>query len=141
MGPGSPVDDRRPAGRSVAPAPPVSMPAMDPVPEARFEELVSDALDDVPEQLWQHFDNVVVLVEDRHEDQPDLLGIYEGIPLTEREEYAGAMPDVIRIFRLALCDVCEDEQELTDEVYITVVHEFAHHLGIDDDRLHELGWA
>lgn len=114
---------------------------MEPVPLERFERLVGDALDDVPEQLWERFDNVVVLVEDRHEDEPDLLGIYEGIPLTERDEYGGATPDVIRIFRLAICDVSEDEDHLVDEVYITVVHEFAHHLGIDDDRLHELGWA
>jgi predicted Zn-dependent protease with MMP-like domain len=114
---------------------------MDPVPLPRFEELVGEALDDVPDELFAAFDNVVVLVEDRHEDEPDLLGIYEGIPLTERDEYGGAMPDVIRIFRLALCDVVEDEDELVDEVYVTVVHEFAHHLGIDDERLHELGWA
>jgi predicted Zn-dependent protease with MMP-like domain len=114
---------------------------MDLVPLPRFEQLVGDALDAVPDELWEQFDNVVVLVEDRHEDEPDLLGIYEGIPLTERDEYAGAMPDVIRIFRHALCDMCEDEDDLVEEVYVTVVHEFAHHLGIDDDRLHELGWA
>lgn len=114
---------------------------MEPVPETRFEELVGDALDEVPEALWASFDNVVVLVEDRHEEEPELLGLYEGIPLTDRDEYAGAMPDMIRIFRLALCDVCADERELVQEVYVTVVHEFAHHLGIDDDRLHELGWA
>ncbi|MEX2504519.1 MAG: metallopeptidase family protein [Egicoccus sp.] len=114
---------------------------MDPVPEERFEQLVGEALDEVPDELWEQFDNVVVLIEDRHEDEPDLLGIYEGIPLTERDDYAGAMPDVIRIFRLALCDVCEDEDHLVDEVYVTVVHEFAHHLGIDDERLHDLGWA
>jgi predicted Zn-dependent protease with MMP-like domain len=114
---------------------------MESVPLERFEQLVGDALDDVPDELWEHFDNVVVLVEDRHEDEPDLLGIYEGIPLTERDEYGGAMPDVIRIFRLAICEVSEDEDHLVDEVYVTVVHEFAHHLGIDDERLHELGWA
>jgi predicted Zn-dependent protease with MMP-like domain len=114
---------------------------VDPVPEERFEQLVGEALDEVPDELWEQFDNVVVLIEDRHEDEPDLLGIYEGIPLTERDDYTGAMPDVIRIFRLALCDVCEDEDHLVDEVYVTVVHEFAHHLGIDDERLHELGWA
>lgn len=114
---------------------------MDAVPLSRFEELVGDALDEVPEALWSSFDNVVVLVEDRHEDDPELLGLYEGIPLTDRDDYAGVMPDMIRIFRLALCDVCADERDLVREVYITVVHEFAHHLGIDDDRLHELGWA
>ena len=114
---------------------------MDPVPEERFEQLVGEALDAVPDELWEQFDNVVVQIEDRHEDEPDLLGIYEGIPLTERDDYVGAMPDVIRVFRLALCDVCEDEDHLVDEVYVTVVHEFAHHLGIEDERLHELGWA
>jgi predicted Zn-dependent protease with MMP-like domain len=112
-----------------------------PIPEPRFEELVGAALDAVPDELWRQFDNVVVLIEDEHEDEPDLLGIYEGIPLTERDEYAGAMPDVIRIFRVPLCALCDDEDDLVDEVYVTVVHEFAHHLGIDDDRLHELGWA
>lgn len=114
---------------------------MEPVPLARFEALVGDALDAVPDELWAHLDNVVVLVEDRDADDPELLGVYEGIPLTEREEYAGAVPDVIRIFRLPLCELVADEHELVDEVHITVVHELAHHLGIDDDRLHELGWA
>jgi predicted Zn-dependent protease with MMP-like domain len=114
---------------------------VDPIPEDRFETLVGEALDAVPDELWDRFDNVVVLIEDEHEDDPELLGIYEAIPLTERDEYAGATPDVIRIFRLPLCDFCRDEQELIDEIHVTVVHEFAHHLGIDDDRLHELGWA
>lgn len=114
---------------------------MEPVPLARFEALVGDALDAVPDELWAYLDNVVVLVEDRDADDPELLGVYEGIPLTEREEYAGAVPDVIRIFRLPLCELVHDEHELVDEVHVTVVHELAHHLGIDDDRLHELGWA
>jgi predicted Zn-dependent protease with MMP-like domain len=114
---------------------------MDVVPLPRFEQLVGEALDAVPDGLWAQFDNVVVLVEDRDTDEPELLGIYEGIPLTERDDYGGVTPDVIRIFRIPICEMCEDEQELVDEVYITVVHEFAHHLGIDDDRLHELGWA
>jgi predicted Zn-dependent protease with MMP-like domain len=114
---------------------------MDPIPLERFERLVDEALDDVPDELWAQFENVAVLVEDEDPDEPELLGIYEGIPLTERDEYGGALPDVIRIFRLPLCRMCEDEDHLVDEVYVTVVHEFAHHLGIDDDRLHELGWA
>jgi predicted Zn-dependent protease with MMP-like domain len=112
-----------------------------PVPAPRFEELVGEALDEVPEQLWEMFDNVVVLIEDRDEDEPELLGVYDGVPLTERDDYGGVTPDVIRIFRLPLCEHVSDEDELVDEVYITVVHEFAHHLGIDDERLHELGWA
>ncbi len=114
---------------------------MEPIPPPRFEELVGAALDGVPEELWSRFDNVVVLVQDAHEDEPELLGIYDGIPLTERDEYSGVTPDVIRIFRLPLCAMAEDAEELVEEIYVTVVHEFAHHLGIDDDRLHELGWA
>lgn len=114
---------------------------MEPIPTPRFEELVGAALDAVPDQLWSWFDNVVVLVQDAHEDEEDLLGIYEGIPLTERDEYSGVTPDVIRIFRLPLCALAEDDDHLVDEIYVTVVHEFAHHLGIDDHRLHELGWA
>jgi predicted Zn-dependent protease with MMP-like domain len=114
---------------------------MEPIPLPRFEELVDIALDDLPEELTDQFDNVVVIVEDEHEDEPDLLGIYEGIPLPEREDYGGVAPDVIRVFRLPLCRFCRDEQELVDEVYITVVHELAHHVGIDDERLHDLGWA
>lgn len=114
---------------------------MRPIPLPRFEELVDIALDDLPEELTEQFDNVAVIVEDEHEDEPELLGIYEGVPLTEREEYGGVAPDVVRIFRLPLCQLCRDEQELVDEVYVTVVHELAHHVGIDDERLHDLGWA
>ena len=108
---------------------------------SRFEELVGQAMDALPGLLVDRFDNVVVLVEDEHEDDADLLGIYEGIPLTEREDYSGVTPDVIRVFRLPLCAMAEDDDRLVEEVYVTVVHEFAHHLGINDERLHELGWA
>lgn len=114
---------------------------MEQVPLERFEELVDDALDDVPQELWDRFDNVAVIVDEEHEEDPTILGIYEGVPLTERFEYAGALPDVIRIFRRPLCAMARSEDELVDEVYITVVHELAHHVGIDDERLHELGWA
>ena len=108
----------------------------------RFEELVSDALDLIPAELAAALDNVVVLVEDRNLDEPDLLGLYHGIALTERDSwYAGSLPDTITIYRDALMDVCDTEDELVDEVAVTVIHEIAHHFGIDDDRLHELGWA
>ncbi len=108
----------------------------------RFDELVSDALDLVPAKLAAAIDNVVVLVEDHHPDEPDLLGLYEGVALTERDTtYAGALPDTITIYRDALLEMCDSEQEVVDEVAITVIHELAHHFGIDDDRLHELGWA
>lgn len=111
------------------------------VSEARFEELVGAALDELPDQLAELMDNVVVVVADRDENEPDLLGLYEGIPLTERESYGGfELPDRITIYRLALCDVAADENQIVEEVLVTVVHEIAHHFGIDDDRLHELGW-
>jgi predicted Zn-dependent protease with MMP-like domain len=115
--------------------------AMEPIPTARFEQLVDEALDEVPDELWARFDNVAVVVEDAHPEEPDLLGLYEGIPLTERWDYAGALPDRISIYRLALCAMCADEDELVEEIAITVVHELAHHVGIDDDQLHEWGWG
>ncbi len=108
----------------------------------RFEELVGEALDLIPAELAAAMDNVVVLVEDRHPDEPTLLGLYEGVALTERDSsYAGMLPDRIFLYREALLDICTDETQVVDEVAITVVHEVAHHFGIDDARLHELGWA
>jgi predicted Zn-dependent protease with MMP-like domain len=110
--------------------------------QQRFDELVSDALDEIPPALARAIDNVVVLVEDRHPDEPDLLGLYEGVALTERDSsYGGFLPDTITIYRGALLDVCDSEEQVVDEVTVTVIHEIAHHFGIDDERLHELGWA
>ena len=112
---------------------------MDPVPRYRFERLVTEALDDLPDELLPVLDNVVVRVEDRNSDEPDLLGLYDGVPHTERTGMEG--PDIVSIYRLALCEMCEDEEDLADEVYVTVIHEIAHAAGIDDARLHELGWG
>ena len=107
-----------------------------------FERLVSDALDQVPPELMALMDNVVVLVEDRNPEEPDLLGLYEGFALTERGwEYGGALPDRIMIYREAICEICRTEEDVVDEVTITVVHEIAHHFGIEEERLHELGWG
>ena len=108
-----------------------------------FEGLVSDALDQVPADLASLMDNVVVLVEDEGpESDPDLLGLYDGTPLTERDSsYAGAMPDLITIYRNPTLRMCESDEEVVDEVRITVVHEIAHHFGIDDDKLHDLGYG
>ena len=101
---------------------------------------MADALDGVPEELGQLMDNVWVTVEDAHPEE-DLLGLYEGVPLTQRAEYGGmAMPDRITIYRLPTCDMCETEDEVVETVRDTVVHEVAHHFGIDDERLAELGW-
>jgi predicted Zn-dependent protease with MMP-like domain len=112
---------------------------VDPVPRYRFERMVADALDDLPDELHHVLDNVVVQVHDRHPDEPTLLGIYEGVPHTERSGVEG--PDVVSIFRLPLCEMCADLEELDEEIYVTVIHEIAHAAGIDDGRLHELGWA
>ncbi|MGA7055175.1 MAG: metallopeptidase family protein [Mycobacterium sp.] len=108
----------------------------------RFDELVSEALDLIPAELADAMDNVVVLVADRHPEDGELLGLYEGVALTERDsDYAGALPDAITIYRDALLDACDSADELLEEVAITVIHEIAHHFGIDDGRLEELGWA
>ncbi|CAN5382186.1 metallopeptidase family protein [soil metagenome] len=108
----------------------------------RFDELVSDALDLIPPKLAAAIDNVVILVEPHHPEEPDLLGLYEGVALTERDSsYAGSLPDTVTIFREPLLEMCGSEDEVVEEVAITVIHEIAHHFGIDDERLHELGWA
>jgi predicted Zn-dependent protease with MMP-like domain len=112
------------------------------VSRPRFEELVSDALDEVPEPLTRLMDNVVVLVEERDAETPDLLGLYEGVALTERgHDYGGMLPDRITLYRQAILDICETEDDVVEEVAVTVVHEIAHHFGIDDARLHDLGWG
>ncbi|WP_434019752.1 metallopeptidase family protein [Paraoerskovia sediminicola] len=109
-----------------------------------FEAAVSDALDLVPRELTDQMDNVVVLVEDdAPSEDPTLLGLYEGVPLTERDLgwAAGALPDRITVFRNPTLAFCQDRDEVVEEVAVTVVHEIAHHFGIDDERLHALGWG
>jgi len=109
----------------------------------RFEELVGEALDEVPAELLKVMNNVVILVEDLPADGGmGLLGLYEGTALTHRGwDYAGVLPDRITIYRLPTLHICDTETDVIDEVAITVVHEIAHHFGIDDQRLHELGWG
>jgi predicted Zn-dependent protease with MMP-like domain len=110
------------------------------VDPARFEEMVVSALDGLPEGLGRMMDNVAVTVEHRP-GPPGLLGLYQGVPLTSRTTgYAGVLPDRITIYRQAICAVCQTEQEVADQVRRTVIHEVAHHFGIDDERLRELGW-
>ena len=110
------------------------------VPLKRFEELVAEALDTIPADLAKVMDNVVVVVVD-DPPEPGLLGLYTGIPLTERGEwYSGVLPDRIEIYRNPTLEICETEADVIEEVRITVVHEIGHHFGIDDERLHELGW-
>ncbi|MFN8049447.1 MAG: metallopeptidase family protein [Ancrocorticia sp.] len=107
-----------------------------------FEEMVADELDALPDEMFTHLDNVVFLIEDRPEDDSDLLGVYEGVALVDRGDYGfGDEPDRIILYRENLVDFCEDRQQLADEIHVTLVHEIAHYYGIEEDRLHELGWG
>lgn len=108
-----------------------------------FEKLVVEELDALPDEMVDGLENVVFLVEDRPADGSlDLLGEYDGIALTERDRYGfGEMPDRILLYREPLLKISSDEKRLREEVHITLVHEIAHFYGIDDDELHELGWA
>jgi len=103
---------------------------------------VAQALERVPHELARLVDNVVFVIEaEAPADDPELLGLYEGIALTERDSrYAGVLPDRITIYRNPTLRICDTFDDVVDEVIITVVHEIAHHFGIDDERLHELGF-
>ncbi len=113
------------------------------VPREEFEGLVADALDGIPPDLGRLMSNCAVLVEeDVPAGSPPLLGLYEGTPLTERGSwYTGVLPDRITLYRRPILRFCRTRDEVVDEVRITVVHEVAHHFGISDERLHELGWG
>lgn len=107
-----------------------------------FEALVEHALDDIPAELAGHVENLVVLVEDvPPADDPDLLGLYDGVALTERQANHTGLPDRVFVFRKPLQEMCETEEQLVEEVRITVVHEIAHHFGISDAELDRLGYA
>ncbi|MDN5854858.1 MAG: metallopeptidase family protein [Actinomycetia bacterium] len=109
----------------------------------RFLALAESAYARIPAELTALLDNVALFVEDDPPaHSPGLLGLYVGTPLTERDtSYAGAMPDRIMVYRNPILSICETEDDVVREVAITVAHEIAHHFGIDDDRLHELGYA
>jgi predicted Zn-dependent protease with MMP-like domain len=109
---------------------------------ADFEALVEQALDEIPDDIAREVHNLVVLVEDEPPaDEPDLLGMYDGVSLTERGADHGGLPDRITVFRGPLLEMCATREELVREIRITVVHEIAHHFGIVDDRLHDLGYG
>lgn len=109
--------------------------------EAEFENIVGEALDLIPAALMDQVENVVFLVEDES-PEGELLGLYEGVPLMHRSDMAGGwLPDRITLYRLPILRMCRTVEEVRHEVAVTVVHEIAHYFGIDDDRLHELGWG
>lgn len=113
------------------------------VSDDRFAELVEDAFRSVPPELAALLDNVALFIEDDPpDDEPDLLGYYDGVALTERDtSYGGVLPDRIVIIRSTTLDMCDTEDDVIHEVGITVAHEIAHHFGLDDERLHALGYA
>ena len=108
-----------------------------------FERLVIDELDLLPDDMVDGLDNVIFVTEDRPEDGSlDLLGLYDGVALTERGTYGfGELPDRIILYREPLLSIAEDLDDLKDQIHVTLVHEIAHFYGIDDNQLHELGWG
>ena len=119
------------------------------VSEERFEALVAAALDSIPDEFADEMENVAIIIEDWPTAEQlagrrgTLLGLYEGVELPDRSPlaYSGVMPDRITIFRGPLCDLARDEDDLAHQVRVTVLHEVGHYFGLDDERLHELGWA
>ena len=105
-----------------------------------FEDQVRAALDELPPHIASALENVAVVVEDENVEEPDLFGLYQGVPLTERGDMAGLPPDTISIYRLPLEETFSDPQELREEIRITVLHELAHYFGLDEDRIAELGY-
>ncbi|MCY7304215.1 MAG: metallopeptidase family protein [Thermoleophilia bacterium] len=105
-----------------------------------FDDHVAAALDSLPPDLAAALENIVVVIEDEHPEDPDLFGLYEGIPLPERGDMAGELPDRITIFRLPLEDEFRDPAELEREIRITVLHELGHYFGLDEERLADLGY-
>ena len=116
---------------------------MDNLNAEEFEKLVIDELDALPDDMVEGLENLAFITEDRPEDGSlDLLGLYDGVAITERDIYGfGEMPDRIILYREPLLDVSADLDELKDQIHITLVHEIAHFYGINDEELHKLGWA
>lgn len=109
---------------------------------AEFEQMVIDQLDALPDPMVEGLDNVVFLVEESPEHPEDVLGIYEGVALTERGDYGyGELPDRIVLYRTPLIAKSDSIETLRQEIHITLVHEIAHYYGIDDEQLHALGWG
>lgn len=109
--------------------------------QAEFERIADAAIASLPPEILASLKNVAITVEDEDPDDPDLYGLYDGVPATEAADWAGQLPARIRIFRRPLSEDFPDPAELAEEIRITVLHELAHHFGIDEDRLDELGYA
>lgn len=111
------------------------------ISDERFEELVDLAFDQVPQQFLDHMRNVVVLIDEFNPDSPHILGLYHGVALPNRVFNHGGLPDSITIYKGALCNFCSTEEELIEQVRITVLHEIGHYFGLDEDDLHRLGYS
>lgn len=112
------------------------------VSEERFDEMVDDALDEIPDEFLPHMRNIVILVRDRNEEEPSLLGLYEGVSLITRTfDHSGFLPDAISIYKGALEEFCQTEEQLAAEVRVTVLHEVGHYFGMSEEHLHRLGWG
>lgn len=113
------------------------------ISDDEFDALVEQAFEELPEQLCEGIDNLIIVVEDEPEDGSEVLGVYEGVALTERDTNYGLgfLPDRIVLFKGPLTRLCRDLDELIDEIAITLIHELGHFHGIEEQRLHELGWG
>jgi predicted Zn-dependent protease with MMP-like domain len=105
-----------------------------------FDDHVRAALDELPPELAKGLRNLAVIVEDEHPEDPDLFGLYHGVPLPDRGDMAGQLPDKISIYRIPLEESFSDPEEHREEIRITVLHELAHYFGLDEDRIAELGY-
>ncbi|MGP6175260.1 metallopeptidase family protein [Corynebacterium sp. A21] len=104
--------------------------------------MVDDALDEIPDHFLPHMRNIVILIHERNQQEPSLLGLYEGVALTERTfDHTGFLPDAISIYKEALEDICHSEEHLAAEVRVTVLHEIGHYFGMSEEHLHSLGWG
>ncbi len=113
-----------------------------PVSDEAFEGMIDDALDTIPDDFAQHTRNMVILARDYNPDNPTLLGLFEGVPLTEQHSnHSGYLPDAVFIYKNALEAICEDEDQLRHEVKVTVLHEVGHYFGLEEHELHALGWG
>jgi predicted Zn-dependent protease with MMP-like domain len=113
---------------------------MDPMDVEAFEELVADALATIPDELRSEMENVAIIIDDESPPGP-LYGLFEGIPLTSRGQYAGVSPDRITLFLATICQSATTTEDVARRVRVTLLHEVGHHFGIGEARLRELGWS
>ena len=139
----TPPDNQEKAGETPStPDPEVTPPDLGPITDAEFEEMVERGLERVPARFLEAVENCAFIVEsDTPPGQPGLLGLYRGVPATERRDYAGAMPDTITIYQSSIVRIYKTRERVEEQVYRTLVHEIGHYFGLEEDELHALGWG